>query len=399
VRHVGLALAALASATLAHEPRRDTVDVPTLTVAKRHFARTVRADGYMLAAVGTHLVVPQFDNFGLPKLASLAGDGTMVKTGDVIVRFDTVEARKRLRDAEFTLAEADENLRELQLKAAANDRSRADAVAAAEEDAAQARVNQDTDEGFNAKNDIIESAMSARVADATLVEAKRAREIDRAVWRTNVELSTIERRTAATAVDHMRAELEHFDIRAPGDGLILLQRNDAGDLPKPGTSLWPDSAIADIPEVARMDAEVFVLEVDSSGLEVGQPVDVVIASRPDAVVHGKIDKIDRIAKPRDQSVPVQYVSATVALDHTDRDVMKIGQRVKATIALGGDDAIVVPRLAVFDHDGKSFVYRRGTNGFEPVDVELGATTLGSVAITRGLADGDVIAERDPRSKP
>jgi len=395
VRHVGLVLATLASAALTHQPRPDVVDVPTLTIAKQHFARRIRAEGNLLAAEGAHVVVPQIDDIGLPKIASLAADGVMVKAGDIIVQFDGAELRKRLRDAQFSLDEADDNLRLAQLKFAANDDAHAAAVAAAEQDAAQARTNQDTDEGFNSKNEIIESAMSTRVADATLVEARRAREIDRAVSRADVEIAAIQRRALATVVEHTRAGLEHLEIRAPRDGLVVLQRNDAGDLPKPGAVMWPDTAIADIPEVDRMEAELFVLEVDSSGLEVGQSVDVVVASRPDTVFRGAIRAIDRVAKPRDQSVPVQYISVSVSLDRTDRDIMKVGQRVKATIGLGGDDAIVVPRHAVFERDGKSFVYRRGPRGFDPVDVELGATTLGNVAIARGLADGDVIAEHDP----
>ena len=69
-------------------------------------------------------------------------------------------------------------------------------------------------------------------------------------------------------------------------------------------------------------------------------------------------------------MPVQYVSVVVSLDRTDREIMKPGQRVKATIALGAEDSIVVPRHVVFERDGKPFVYRHGLHGFEPVDVDL-----------------------------
>jgi hypothetical protein len=92
---------------------------------------------------------------------------------------------------------------------------------------------------------------------------------------------------------------------------------------------------------------------------------------------------------------VQYFAVVVALEKTQRDVLKPGQRVLATLILDQADASVVPRQAVTDKEGKNIVYRRGAHGFEPVDVELGAGTSGRVVITKGLTAGDVIALRDP----
>jgi multidrug efflux pump subunit AcrA (membrane-fusion protein) len=69
--------------------------------------------------------------------------------------------------------------------------------------------------------------------------------------------------------------------------------------------------------------------------------------------------------------------------------------VHATLTLDRRSAIAVPRQAVFEKAGKTIVYRRGEHGFAPVAIELGAATPGRVAITSGLAEGDVIATRDP----
>jgi cobalt-zinc-cadmium efflux system membrane fusion protein len=96
---------------------------------------------------------------------------------------------------------------------------------------------------------------------------------------------------------------------------------------------------------------------------------------------------------------VQYFSVVIALDKTDRAAMKPGQRVHATLVTEAVAAIVVPRQAVSEKDGRSIVYRRGDHGFAPVTVALGAATPGRVAILSGLAPGDVIALRDPTPAP
>jgi len=186
-----------------------------------------------------------------------------------------------------------------------------------------------------------------------------------------------------------------MQITAPHDGIFVLQRNWRGAMPKLGDALWPGQAIGEIPELDAMEANVYVLEVEGSGLAENQPAQVVIEARPDRVFDGKIRLVDKLAQPRQQGSPVQYFGVVIALDKTDREIMKPGQRVRATLVLDQQDALVVPRQAVVERDGKATVYRRGASGFEPVAVELGAATSGRVVIAKGLAAGDVIALRDP----
>ena len=51
---------------------------------------------------------------------------------------------------------------------------------------------------------------------------------------------------------------------------------------------------------------MFVLEVDGSGLAEKQPAELVIEARPDITYKGKIKLVDKLAKPREPGVPVQY---------------------------------------------------------------------------------------------
>ena len=96
---------------------------------------------------------------------------------------------------------------------------------------------------------------------------------------------------------------------------------------------------------------------------------------------------------------MQYFSVTLGLEETDPEIMKPGQRVRATLVLVElDAAIVVPRQAVFEKEGKKFiyrvVYRQGGSGFEEVEVRLGPSSLGRVVLQDGISEGDAIALRD-----
>ncbi len=126
-----------------------------------------------------------------------------------------------------------------------------------------------------------------------------------------------------------------------------------GNPPQPGDTIWPGQPIAEIPELARMQAEVFVLEADAGGLAADQPARVTIEARGGVEIAGQVERVDKVAKPRVRNVPVQYFGATLSLAATDAATMKPGQRVVARVEVVAlPRALVVPRTAVFE-EGES----------------------------------------------
>jgi multidrug efflux pump subunit AcrA (membrane-fusion protein) len=194
-----------------------------------------------------------------------------------------------------------------------------------------------------------------------------------------------------------RAEdgLARLEIAAPHAGILVLERDWRGNALRVGDTLWPGQEVAEIPLVSAMEAELFVLEADAGDLAAGLPAELVIEAHPEHVHHATIARVDTLAKPRHHEVPVQYFAITLALPATDEATMKVGQRVRATIILEQGDALVVPRQAVFERDGRLYVHRKEGTGFAEVEVKLGSSSAGRVVITEGLEEGDRIALRDP----
>ncbi|HEX3480644.1 MAG TPA: hypothetical protein VHT91_36755 [Kofleriaceae bacterium] len=374
-------------------------DVPAITVTRGPFVRRVTAEGNLRAVKATPVQIPRIEGWGGLKLAWLAPDGSPVKTGDVVARFDAVEAMRRLREAEVEVESSSMQLRKEQLRVAASDARYADQATAAGQQAEQTRRYQATDPLLFSRTEISEAEITERLASAEQVHAEFAREVNRSVARSDVALAELSRQRALLTRDHAQAALARLELRAPADGVLVIHRDDHGDLPHLGAQLPFDATIADIPVADEMEAELFVLEADGSGLEVGQTADVVLESTPDTVFHGKVRLVDKLARPREPGVLLQYFGAVVAFDRTDRAVMKPGQRVRGTLVLDRRDAIVVPRQAVVERGGATVVYRRDAHGFTPVPVEIAGATPGRVAIVAGLADGDVIAGRDPTRTP
>jgi HlyD family secretion protein len=372
--------------------------VPTQKVAKTPFVRRVTAEGNLRAVKATPLAAPmQNGGFDGPvKIAWLAPDGSKVKTGDVVVRFDPSDPEKQLREGQADLAAANAKLAGEQIKSK-------NAIEGRDQDAQNAADELEQQKKFKAKdeqifshNQIVEGQIDEKLAGAKQDHANTTKEIERKLAKSNAGVIAVEKQKAEITISHAKSALQSMEIKAPHDGLLVLRRNWRGQLPRVGEQLWPGQKVAEIPLLDEMEAEVFVLEVDGSGLANDQKAELVIEAQPDIIYNAKIKLVDKLAKPRDPGVPVQYFAVVLTLEKTDKAVMKPGQRVRATLILDQEDAIVVPRQAVVMKDGKNVVFKKTKTGtFDAIPVELGPGTSGRVVIAKGLEPGDEIALRDP----
>jgi multidrug resistance efflux pump len=208
----------------------------------------------------------------------------------------------------------------------------------------------------------------------------------------DLALIEIEKKKADLKVRNATNGLQSLEVRSPYDGILVLQRDWRGDVPRVGSTLWRGSPIGEVPDLREMKAEVFVLEADAAGIAVGQKASVTLESQPGVAYTGKISQIDKLARPRFRGVPVQYFGVTVLLDKSDPKVMKPGARVKAVLDVEDiANAFSIPRQAVFEKNGKKIVYRKHGAKFDPIEVTIATSTPGRVVVTKGIAKNDELA--------
>lgn len=370
-------------------------DMPVVTVEPQPFVRRVPASGNLQAVRATPVTVPM----GAPgpfRIGWLAPDGTRVKAGEVVIRFDPSAIEKQLTDA-------DDDLRQTRLKIGKSEVESLSELKKLERDAEMARIDLENakqfakkDEMIYSRGEIIESTIDRELVGRKAEHAKKAQRTQKQLSGTELALLRIEMRKAEAKIGQARRALQALAVTAPHDGVLILKRDWRGETPRVGDTVWNGQPLAEIPDLSTMEAEVFVLEADAGGLTPGKRATVSLESSPGAAHEATIERVDALAKPRIQGSPVQYFAVTLKLATTDPKVMKPGQRVQATLYLDErKEALLVPRQAVFENEGKTIAYRQKGVGFEPVEVKLGPRTLGRVVVESGLAAGDVLALRDP----
>jgi hypothetical protein len=369
-----------------------TSAVPTITVTRRRFTRAVDADGHLKPVQATVLTATRSPT-GPMRVAWLGVDGTTVKKGDVIARFDDADLRVQISAAhdEKATATAKQNKESLLAAQGRNERKRTTQAATRELEVA--RTFQRKDSQIYSRDDIITAEIDEQLQIAKADHAQRAQSVDGQVARRKIQMVDVEARKASESISRAETALNLLELRAPHDGVLVFKRSYRGDAIGVGDQAF--GAIAEISRSDELEAEVFVLEVEAAGLVKGKPAEIVIESQPHRVLKGEIKRVESVAKRRNFRSPTQYFGVTIALGKTDPASMKPGQRVRAKLLLDERDALVVPRPALIERDGSFVAFRREARGFVPVKVELGAATAGLVSISAGLKEGDVVALRDP----
>jgi multidrug resistance efflux pump len=363
------------------------------------FTRTITAEGTLRAVTATSINTP-IDPEGPYKVTWVIADGSRVEAGDEVIRFDPADMEKELADGLADRNAAAEKVAKSSASGATTKRNLDRDASLAGEELKKARDFQTKDSEIYSRFEIVSSEIDATLAEQRQGHAEAVKGTKGKLSQTELDLLAIERRKADLKTDKAERGLHALSLAAPHAGIVVLQRDWRGDPTRVGDTCEAGQKIAEIPDLSVMEAEVSVLEADAGGLAVGQGATVVVEGRPDASFPARVRQVDTVAKPRQRQVPVQYFGAVLALDRTDPALMKPGQRVTATIVLADEErALVVPRQAVIEKDGRKLVYRRRIwRGFEPVEVTVGSAALGRVMVTVGLAEGDVIAVVDPTAR-
>jgi multidrug efflux pump subunit AcrA (membrane-fusion protein) len=376
----------------------DSQSVATIEVKPVKFVREVEARGSLKAVKATPILVPP-ESGRQQKVAFLAKDGAFVKAGETVVEFDPYDAEREAADGQSDLDAARAKIDKAGAEGKKNQAALGLDRDVAKEQLDRAETFKLTDESLYSRHQIIESALDRDLFEAKASVAQRKLAASGKLSSAERALGEIDAGKAQLKVTIAEKGLRSLKIQAPHDGLLMLERNWRGEMPSVGDTLWPGQKVAEVPDLTKLEARVFVLEADGAGIKVGQKARFVIEGRPGETYEATVSRVEPLAKTRDWQSPVKYFETVLSLARAEAGELKPGQKVRAIVRLDEADAVLaIPRGAVFEKDGKRVVYRRNGTGFAPVEVEAERQSISHLVVAKGLAAGDVIALRDPTLK-
>ena len=236
------------------------------------------------------------------------------------------------------------------------------------------------------------SVRSARAelssAEATLSSAVAAEERQKTLLQSNTAAqaaveSAEQSREAAdaglvrarTALAKAEEQLSYTRILAEFDGVVVTTGAEVGQTVSPGQAIVtvarPDErdAVVDIPETAE-------------AVVPGSRFTVTLQINPAIAVEGTVREI---APAADAATRTRRVK--IALEDPPETV-RLGTTITAELKEAAAAALVVPRTAILERDGKAHVWTVDGDAVHLKPVTTGAETDGGIAVTQGLAAGE-----------
>lgn len=276
-------------------------------------------------------------------------EGDAVASGDLLVRFDSSDQQKALRQAQIALS--------------------------------QARVNREkaVDTLETSRKDLSDKETLLKSGAVPEDQVRTARENVISAQR-SLELAELGVSQAALALETAQEELAATVVRAPFDGVVLSTELNPGDLVSRGALLL---IFADLSRV-RLRAEVD--EFDIGKVEVGQSVSISSEAVGENALKSKVERISPAAEVVNN---ISIFKVSTVLRNEDGK-LRPGMSADVSILISADKGLVVPSKAVSTVRSRSYLKVFADQEVQTRRVEVGADNGVNVVVLEGLEEGELV---------
>jgi len=370
------------------------------TVERGRLDLTVEASGEVFAERSVSVAAPPLRS--RLQVIWLVKEGTTVKEGDLLVRFDPAELEKERseREAELRSLEAEIRQKEAQLEALEDDYAMQ--LMGAQLDYDLARVQLVEDEGLVPRRELDQARLRLQNAGDRLERTRSKLDAERDAAVSQARILEVRRKNAQSQYDFVLDSLKKMEIRAPSPGLVVINEiwkgGESGKV-QVGDSVWQGFSIIALPDFSTLQVKVWVSEVDAGILKEGQPCTVTLDAFPDLSLPGTVRSVGQVGSKREYNAAKKEFEVVAGLDRLD-ERLKPGMTARASITVAGHEGVLfVPLESVRQEDGGAWVHLRGRFGSRAVKVTLGERNATHIIVQEGLAPGDRILMLAPEKAP
>ena len=373
------------------------LELPTTRVKHGRVTLTVACRGELQGGNSEMLAAPMISGTDMA-ITSLREPGELVSPGDVVVQFDTTEQEFKLKEAEADLAEAQQQVIKAEADSLAIAEESQYAMLSAQSDVQLAELEIRRNPTLAAiaarQNEILLEAARNRLRQATqdLTNKKTTSSAGIAIQK------ALENKSRVMA-DLARKNIENMTLKAKTGGYVNVQQNTNQNMMYWGMQLPPfqlgdaarsGMAVAQIPDLKSWEVSANVGELDRGHLSVGQKVTIRVVALAGREFAGQVKNIGGTTGPpwdRRFEARISLLQAAPEL--------RPGMTSNLVITVETlDNVLWIPAQALFESDGRTFVYTRGPSSFVPHDVALVRRSESQAVIT-GIKEGEIVAMSNP----
>jgi len=358
---------------------------------------TVAARGELQGGNSEMLTAPMAGGGDLA-ITQLRAPGEVVEAGDVVVQFDSTQQEYNLREAEADLAEAEQQVIQAEATSAATEEESHYTIESTEADVKIAELE-------IRKNPTL-AAITARQNELALEAAQNKHRQagqdynnKKTTSAAGIAIQLAAENKAKVSAETQRKIIDSMTLKAKTSGYVNIQQNSNQNMIYWGMQLPPfqlgdtaraGMAVAQIPDLKSWEVSANVGELDRGHLSDGQKVKVAVVALAGKTFAGHVKSIGGTSGPPWD----RKFECRIALDESGPE-LRPGMTSNMVITIETLDGVLwIPSQALFESDGRSFVYLETASGFMPHDVSLVRRSESQAVIT-GVREGELVALSNP----
>jgi len=288
-------------------------------------ASTLRLKGTTEAVHSRSILSPMLsgEHVGALTITKLAGSGTHVKRGDLLVEFDRQGQMRTFFDKQ---AEYENLVEEVIQEQATQDAARAKD----ETDLRQAENNVKDKELDMQKVELLSRIEAEKAQEhleaskATLQQLRATFDLKRQAARAAIRILEIRRDRTRSSMVHAEANADLMQVRSPMDGLLVLnviwKEGKMGEVQE-GDQIRPGQPFMQVVDPSVMQVRVLANQQDFLALKIGQPVTVRLDAYPELLLPGRLEQISPIGRGNGYSPRVRTFAVVFSIKGTDPRLM------------------------------------------------------------------------------
>ncbi len=372
--------------------------IPVAKVQRGDISLTVTANGSLNGGTPEVLTAPMIGGTDL-HITTLKTSGEPVKEGEVVVEFDTTEQEYKLKEAEADVAEAEQHIAQANAEAQAQAEEDTYAISKAKADIRSAELDV-------RKNPLLasisakENTLALEAAQDHLKQLERNISNRKATSDAALAIQEAGKSKAESQAKTARENIESMTIKAHRDGYFSVRQSSPTiccfsgmTLPvfQSGDTVRPGMAVGEIPDLKNWELAANVSELDRGHLSTGQKVDITVVAVPTHAFKGTVKDLGATGGPAWD----RHFECKIGLDDPSTE-LRPGMSARIVVTTDQLHGVLsLPAQALFESDGRTFVYVRAAGGsFAQKDVKLARRSEMRVVL-EGLNEGQEVALSNP----
>lgn len=289
------------------------------------------ASGEVVSLNSASISPPSIRSMWQMKIQFMAPENSMVKEGDVLLKFDGQDLRTKAIEQKSQLDAAVKTREQTQLENEAQREELKLALAEAEMNFDKAKRLVEITDAATKEVERKKQRIDYEIAKENLALAqKKYEQFNTSIEvKDKVSLSKIQR--YESLLRETQTSIKKLTVTAPKSGLVMYKADRGGEKVAIGDTVWMGRTVLTLPSLDKLAIKAEFDEPDTARLKIGAEVKITLEAYPELPFRGKIMSLGEAYSEKSSSNLSIVFDAQISMDNANLDITRPGMKAKIEV--------------------------------------------------------------------